>query len=104
MVLINTRYVAPEQKLGPAGMTKNFPDSKCADDCRRIFDKCRKAAVIPIRILQRFACNRRHILNQENFFSFLRGLVSVPARRIWCLSEPSKLCANVVSLIWITAP
>ena len=30
--LMNTRYVAPEQKLGPDGTMKNFPDSKCAED------------------------------------------------------------------------
>src|SRR6266550_8741595 len=34
IVLIKTRYVAPEQKLGEAceGKMKNLPDSKCAED------------------------------------------------------------------------
>ena len=64
--------------------------------------RCQKAAVTLFRILQRFAWNRRHILSRGNSLSSLPGRVSVLGRRIWCLSERSKLCANVVSFVWTT--
>src|SRR5436305_704163 len=40
MVLMKTRYVAPEQKLtyGFVGIMKYFPDSKCAADCNLLLE------------------------------------------------------------------
>ena len=63
-------------------MTKNFPDSKCADDCRRIFAKCETEYRPPFGI--RLTCSRTRSLQSpanENCGARLRTTIAIHAAR-----------------------